>query len=499
MRYVTYWSNDGSSVQGSEPIASVPMSVQRGLYSVNLGDMGLPNMTPIPASAFASGEVRLRVWFSDGVHGFQQVVPDQPLASVPFARLAEKVVEGGVTGLQVEDGSLGLADLNLTNLDTHYLPKSGGTMTGRLVVDNLISANRGIETSGILPDGFLFTVNARGSIWMILDADNPGVSSFRVTDASTRSLFEVDDVGNAKLLRDLSVGGRRGVGVASLDADAAVQFNLPAAGPSQHLKLKSPTATAGFGMRFVNPGMTFGMGLNLLGTSDQRFVLSPEASGKGLVIAPNGNVGIDSVNSPLPFAALTVNGSIGFTSVSAPAMYVYASGSGNSQKPLIMHSPAFPHFGLYYVDAGDRFEMKSTANDTTPSLVVDLDSNWVSIGSVDRKPGYELSVKGEIVCQDLLIENPPTWADHVFEEGYPLKPLEEVETHIREKKHLPGVPSAAEVSRDGILLGEMQSKLLEKIEELTLHLIEQNKRLRAQDERIRELESRLGERAPAAR
>jgi hypothetical protein len=180
-------------------------------------------------------------------------------------------------------------------------------------------------------------------------------------------------------------------------------------------------------------------------------------------------------------------------------MYVYASGSGNSQKPLIMHSPAFPHFGLYYVDAGDRFEMKSTANDTTPSLVVDLDSNWVSIGSVDRKPGYELSVKGEIVCQDLLIENPPTWADHVFEEGYPLKPLEEVETHIREKKHLPGVPSAAEVSRDGILLGEMQSKLLEKIEELTLHLIEQNKRLRAQDERIRELESRLGERAPAAR
>jgi hypothetical protein len=61
------------------------------------------------------------------------------------------------------------------------------------------------------------------------------------------------------------------------------------------------------------------------------------------------------------------------------------------------------------------------------------------------------------------------------------------------------VPSAAEVSRDGILLGEMQSKLLEKIEELTLHLIEQNKRLRAQDERIRELESRLGERAPAAR
>ena len=70
------------------------------------------------------------------------------------------------------------------------------------------------------------------------------------------------------------------------------------------------------------------------------------------------------------------------------------------------------------------------------------------------------------------------WSDFVFEKDYELPSLEEVENHIKEKGHLPDIPSEAEVMKDGIVLGDMDSKLLQKIEELTLYMIEQNKRMK---------------------
>ncbi|MDQ3290013.1 MAG: TMF family protein, partial [Bacteroidota bacterium] len=67
------------------------------------------------------------------------------------------------------------------------------------------------------------------------------------------------------------------------------------------------------------------------------------------------------------------------------------------------------------------------------------------------------------------------WCDYVFEEGYNLMPLYEVEKYINTNKHLPDVPSAAEVEKNGIEVGEMNATLLRKIEELTLHMIELKK------------------------
>jgi hypothetical protein len=75
-------------------------------------------------------------------------------------------------------------------------------------------------------------------------------------------------------------------------------------------------------------------------------------------------------------------------------------------------------------------------------------------------------------------------ADFVFEKDYALKPLAEVEQYITENKRLPEIASAAEMKKSGLELGEMNIKLLQKIEELTLYLIEQNKR-------IQELEKQL--------
>ncbi|MFP3832253.1 cell wall anchor protein [Chryseobacterium sp. SIMBA_028] len=106
---------------------------------------------------------------------------------------------------------------------------------------------------------------------------------------------------------------------------------------------------------------------------------------------------------------------------------------------------------------------------------------------------YRLFVKGGIKAEKIKVENPSIngWADYVFKKDYQLRSLEEVEKHISEKGHLPNIPSAKEVEKDGINLGEMDAKLLEKIEELTLYSIEQNKQLKSQSEEIKELREQV--------
>ena len=86
----TYWSNNGTSTAGSQPTAAVSLAVVKGLYAVLLGDTALANMTALPVSVFDNADVRLRVWFNDGVNGFQLITPDQRLASAPFALVAAK-------------------------------------------------------------------------------------------------------------------------------------------------------------------------------------------------------------------------------------------------------------------------------------------------------------------------------------------------------------------------------------------------------------------------
>ncbi|RZJ73518.1 hypothetical protein [Flavobacterium sp.] len=92
---------------------------------------------------------------------------------------------------------------------------------------------------------------------------------------------------------------------------------------------------------------------------------------------------------------------------------------------------------------------------------------------------YNLFVKGGILTEEVRVNltSGGTWADYVFEEDYDLKPLSEVKRFIDENGHLPNVPSAAEVKRDGIELGNMAKIQQEKIEELTLYLIQQQKEI----------------------
>ncbi len=106
------------------------------------------------------------------------------------------------------------------------------------------------------------------------------------------------------------------------------------------------------------------------------------------------------------------------------------------------------------------------------------DGGNVGIGTDQLASEYKLSVNGKVACEEVLVENSDNWPDFVFENNYDLTKLEDLETIIISNKHLPGLPSASEVSEKGFHLAEMQKKLLQKIEELTLYTIEQNKQIK---------------------
>ncbi len=106
----TFWSNDGTAANGMEPQTAVARSVTKGLYSVLLGDT---DMQPLPAQVFANPDVRLRVWFSAAEEGpFTLLTPDQRIAAVGYALMAEDVKDGAITSAKLAADAVTMAQLS---------------------------------------------------------------------------------------------------------------------------------------------------------------------------------------------------------------------------------------------------------------------------------------------------------------------------------------------------------------------------------------------------
>lgn len=100
-----------------------------------------------------------------------------------------------------------------------------------------------------------------------------------------------------------------------------------------------------------------------------------------------------------------------------------------------------------------------------------------------------MAVNGTIRAKEIKVES--GWADFVFKKDYQLPTLKDVEKHINENGHLPNIPTEAEVKANGVNLGEMNTLLLQKIEELTLYIIKQEKTIESMKSEIKELKSSL--------
>ncbi|WP_159581194.1 hypothetical protein [Marinoscillum sp. 108] len=202
---------------------------------------------------------------------------------------------------------------------------------------------------------------------------------------------------------------------------------------------------------------------------------------KNFVIDNSGHVGIGTLT---PSKEFEVNGTIlsnNFMSSASNTTYNHFIRNGTGAALYINQVESNASLPILRLSSGT-----ATANQNV-RFTVENDGS-VGIGTTNLE-GYRLAVNGSIRSKEVKVE--ANWSDFVFSDNYQLRTLEEVEQHINENGHLPEIPSEAEVTENGINLGEMNAKLLMKIEELTLYLIEQNNQNQAQQARIERLEEKI--------
>ncbi|KRB56699.1 hypothetical protein ASD98_08385 [Flavobacterium sp. Root186] len=193
----------------------------------------------------------------------------------------------------------------------------------------------------------------------------------------------------------------------------------------------------------------------------------------------------------------------GTSKLSIPGVYNFEElklgqyGNGQSGLEMITHADQTKSFGIRFysgTDTGVNGLLIQTADPATSAqnltytskMVVTLNGN-VGIGTLTTGT-HKLAVEGSIGAREIKVQA-TGWSDFVFKKEYNLPTLEEVEKHIAEKGHLKDIPSEEEVLKNGINLGEMNSKLLQKIEELTLYSIQQNKKIEEQAKEIEALKA----------
>ncbi|WP_299160470.1 hypothetical protein [uncultured Tenacibaculum sp.] len=207
-------------------------------------------------------------------------------------------------------------------------------------------------------------------------------------------------------------------------------------------------------------------------------------------INENGNVGIGTTS---PSAKLHIKSND--SSSEATLLRLDNSGTRGNASGIEFYSSTTDSEGANRVgrisgkfDGGSftnaRLSFHSMTSGNVLVETISLKNGEVGIGTTSPN-GWKLAVNGKIRAKEIKVET--GWSDFVFYDDYKLPTLIEVEKHIKEKGHLKDIPSAKEVEKNGIFLGEMNSKLLQKIEELTLYTIEQEKKIKVLEKQSQEI------------
>lgn len=363
-----------------------------------------------------------------------------------------------------------------------YLQQEGGAVrigNSGSTADTRLHITDGGESSLTTHGYLLLGLTTSGNL--VLD---PNEIQARSNGAATTLRLQQD--GGALLVQGgaLTVASDGNVGIGDLTPDQKLHVAgnglFDGTNPTIHLR------NAGVDKGFVQlSGDNLRVGTHASNTLGN-FVIRTNNNDR-VFVDPNGNMGI---GDDTPDARLDVVGSMHLT-FNGEALRVDGS------NPLVQ----FYHNGVaksfLWQDGNDLQIGTSTGNNTGQvrltgdQIYMTADEVAINVGGAGPAPGYSLSVGGEIICEELRVElqgNGP-WPDYVFADDYKLRSLDELKAFIGANKHLPNIPAAAQVEAEGFDVGDMNRRLLEKVEELTLYIIDQQETIRHLDSRVKQLES----------
>ena len=186
-----------------------------------------------------------------------------------------------------------------------------------------------------------------------------------------------------------------------------------------------------------------------------------------MTLTKEGYVGI---GAPDPKAPLHVRG-----------ITFFSNGNGNSHIPYSDNNIYLSAPELFIRDADDQ--AKFTFDNTNGRLGIGVGFSKISSANLTK---YNLFVANGVLTEKYGLAPVNSWADYVFSDTYQLKGLSKVESYIKMNKRLPNIPSADEIAKEGYSLHDMNVKFLEKIEELTLYAIDQEKQLKKLESQLEE-------------
>ncbi|MEO7762736.1 MAG: hypothetical protein ABIR78_00085, partial [Ferruginibacter sp.] len=215
-------------------------------------------------------------------------------------------------------------------------------------------------------------------------------------------------------------------------------------------------------------------------TPDNIIMQLTTGSGIGLVRA--GNVGIGT-DTPLEKLHIIGDQVIEHTGINPLLMFREMSADigfvGASNNDMRISTASTNLTGKFIVRTGNtnRFWVDNTGN--------------VSIGNTFKTTnGFLLNVQGKMICEEVKVQLAANWPDYVFDKGYNLPGFDELRNYISRNNHLPGMPAAAEVETTGLQVGDMQRRMMEKIEELTLYVLQLEQQNKKQDQEIKVLQKK---------
>ena len=359
-----------------------------------------------------------------------------------------------------------------------YVNKTGDTMTGTLTINKSYD---GLKLQSV-------SSGSTASSWIsFVGSDNVRDGYVGFGSANNNTLYLYNDTGSKIRFSSGSVYVLVNSDGHALDASGSGNFvdGLNVNGTLPILKLKDTDNTSGGQSRLEFDDQNDNR-VGHIGYSSGNPELRVFSEAGDLELLANGNIEANSQFKAL--AGIDLKESIPVLKI------IDADNTNGSQGRLEFHDDQDTRLGFMGYSSGESNLIVNSQQGNlslTSSTYIKLDSevrsnSWMRIGD-ENAPTAALDVVGNIVTSGKIestrvrvTTSPGNVPDYVFQPEYELKPLEELEAFVKTNSHLPNIPSANEMSKNGQDLGELQLKLLEKVEELTLYTIEQQKQIKAQ-------------------